>query len=162
MLEEVYVHFIDASTSKILYLFRDGKWSSATVVNNYTLHSDFQDYSFVVKALEIPQFKLKGGWDDGSWAFENDSLVLFQKTTMEVCNRSQLEGQKIFKSKDHLYYQVAEDSLKLEAVSFYTQAANILLMENNLAGKKVRVNKVFGNGTVYKNFDVDKLIEIRN
>lgn len=162
MLEDVYVHFIDANTSKLLYLFKDGKWSSATVVNNYTLHSDSQDYSFVMKALETPQFTAKGDWDNGRWALENDSLVLFHQTKMELCNQSHLEGQKILESKDHLYYHVAENSLKLDAVSFYTQAANIFLIENNLEKKNIRVNKVFGNGTVYKNFEEDKPIEIRN
>ena len=161
MLEDVYVHFIDANTSELLYLFKDGKWSSATIVNNYTLHSDLQDYSFVTKALETPQFKVKNGWHEGRWALQNDSLVLFHKSAVEVCNRSCSE-YRIFESTDHLFYHVAEQSLKLEAVSFYTQAANLFLLENNLAEKRIRVNKTFGNGTVYKNFDQDKPIEITN
>ena len=162
MLEDVYVHFIDASTSELLYLFKDGKWRSATIINNYTFHSDLQDYSFVEKALETSQFKVKNGWNEGKWIFQEESLVLFHQTMMEVCNRSESGSQTIFESKDHLYYHVAENSLKLDAVSFYTQAANLFLMENNLAEKKIRVNKIFGNGTVYKNFEDDKPIVISN
>ena len=128
MLEDVYVHFIDASTSELLYLFKDGKWSSATVLNNYTLHSDKLDYSFVEQALDGSQFIAGNGWKEGQWVIEEDSLVLHQNTMTEKFKRSEICTQTIFQNNEHLYYHVIEDSMKLDAISFYNQAANLFTM----------------------------------
>jgi len=158
---DVYVHFIDESTSKLLYLLNDGQFISATVINAYTIESRKPRPAIGKTSSISSQFYIKKGWKKGEWVIENDRLHLSGTQCMEVCDIQVKNSQCSFRSDTHEYFQVTLPAMKLDAISFYTQLINRKIMLGNLSNKNIRVNKVFGNGTVYKNFQ-HKPIEISN
>ena len=58
------------------------------------------------------------------------------------------------KSETLVYYEIRNPQLVEEAVSFYSQITNRLIMKSNILHKKISVNDSgFGKDTVYKNLD---------
>ncbi len=159
-LHALYVHYIDHSTSKLLYLFKDNKCISAIVVNNFTRNCDDPEHSIPKRGSTPYQFNIIQGWQPGTWVIQSGKLYLSHNGLKEVCSSRILEGQELFQDEKHLYYPVAEASMKLEAISFYTETKNRQRMVDNLFDKKIQVNCTFGKGVVYKNFNEDEPIEI--
>jgi hypothetical protein len=159
-LKALYVHYVDPSTSVLLYLFTDTTWKAAKVVNNYTLHSNKPEYSFVEEVPAGSHFTASDGWQKGTWHLAENSLHLTGESMPEICNRSVFNREEVFESTKHRYYRVNENSLKFDAVSFCTQSENLAILDKNLATKKIRVNESFGNGVVYKNFQENIALKI--
>jgi hypothetical protein len=108
----------------------------------------------------LSQYELPLGWQSGTWSARFGGLHLSYDNEIEVCNRNSQNGQEIFQSEQHAWYLVGDNTLKLEAISFFTEMKNREQMISNLSNHRIRVNEEFGKGIVYKNFDQHKPIEI--
>lgn len=157
----VYVHYIDESNSKLLYLLNDGQFISAIVTNAYTAETRQPRMATEENAVITSQFQIKDDWHYGQWTQVRDHLHLSEISCIEVCKRRLINGQLSFQSDRHEYFEVTRSGMRLDAISFYTQISNRKMMLANLSGKNIRVNRIFGNGTVYKNF-LEEPIEILN
>ena len=155
-IENILVHFIDPHKSKLLYLLADGSFRTATVVNMFTINSDqpfkiVQDHSY-----PTIHFNIEGDWECGTWSLVDQELRLENGILSKTFHSRVSAGRRSFKGESHEYYQVTS-ALQLDAVIFYTQLHNRQIMMDNVARQRIRVNKVFGAGTVYKNFQNESI-----
>ena len=149
--ENVFVHFIDPDKSRVLYLLTDGSFKVATVVNRFTIHSDQPFKPIHDDSYPNLHFTLEGDWECGAWWLVDQKLRLETGVSSETLWGRISEGRQTFKGQRHEYFQVSK-ALQLDAILFYTQLRNRQLMMDNVAHQRIRVNTVFGGGTVYKNF----------
>jgi hypothetical protein len=159
-LRALYVHYIDPSTSELLYLFDGNKCINAIVVNKFTKNCDDPYYTIQNTDEFSSQFDIVEGWQPGTWVMESGKLYLSINELKEVCFSRSLKGYELFENEKHVYHPVTDNSMKLEAISFYTETKNRWQMMNNLYDKKIRVNHIYGKGVVYKNFNEHEPIKV--
>ena len=159
--QAVYVHYFDPHRSRLLYLLKDRKFITATIINKYTLNSELPDIAPTPGKYPQTQFEVENGWEQGEWSRQENQYLLKYNGESEVCHQVFTKSQSSLQSCSNTYFEVADTALKFNAIRFYTEHTNRSLMYSNLRSGKVKVNKCFGSGTVYKNFS-DTPIEIAN
>jgi len=122
--ENIYVHFIDADRSRLLYQLRDGRYVTASIVNMYTIGSRDPFATVEDEGYPLLHYNLEGNWEQGTWPMDHGNYTFHPVTP----------------------------SMRREAILFYTQLRNRQIMHDNLAHQRMSVNKTFGSGIVYKNF----------
>jgi hypothetical protein len=158
--DSLYVHFIDPCTSQLLLLFSNALFVTAEVQNNFLKNCD--DPQFVLNKNNRPrfQFSILNDWHRGSWSIQQNILHLLSANSEEVFHFEKINDQQSWKNTSRNFYRVVDHSMKLEAISFYTEIRNRQRMLNNVANKNIRPNREFGKGIVYKNFNNHQPIEI--
>lgn len=129
LLKELYIRYISAYSSELLFLFHDQSTMRGTMVNNLLfskltpgipLNFSYQ-YNFSI---------LEGSWISGAW--QNESL-------------DNIGGFKHF-------YRLESAHLREEALFFFHQISNRLIMEENTKGGVSTVKNITSNkGNLYKN-----------
>jgi hypothetical protein len=160
MLEGLYVHFIDPSTSELLYQFKDHTCLKGIIINSFTKNSNQPEITVPRNARFLPQFDLPQGWQMGNWTASAGQLQLSFEGGLHEYAMKISQGQQILSNHDRTYYLVTNDMMQLEAISFFTEMKNRDRMINNLSEKRIKVNSEFGKGIVYKNFNQHEPIAI--
>ena len=160
LLQGLYVHFIDPSTSELLYQFRDQSCLRGIIINKFTCNSDNPESTVPRNARFLSQFYLPNGWERGEWQGSPDKLQLSFDSTVHEYSKKISQGQEILSNHQRTYYRISNTALQLEAISFFTEMKNRDRMMNNLSEKRIKVNHLFGKGIVYKNFNQHEPIQI--
>jgi len=153
LLEGLYVHFIDPSTSELLYQFRDHTCLKGIIINSFTRNSNTPETAIPRNARFLSQFYLPQGWKMGRWYESADKLQLSFEDGKQEYSKKISQGQELISNQERTYYLVSNTTMQLEAISFFTEMKNRDRMINNLSEKRIRVNSEFGKGIVYKNFN---------
>jgi hypothetical protein len=165
-LHTLYVSHTNPYTSDILFLYKDHKTETGTLIDNTQLEShNFQnaykkrEYRFELSRKDID-------WHCGSWEedllkdiitldFENGDRQLFRK----YMNNG---SHSLCRQTDQKTFFPIRDPVNIENISTFNYMLNSrAIMEKNLQEKIIRVNPDgFGKGIVFKNFDTDIKIEL--
>lgn len=135
-LKELYIRYITAYSSELLFLFHDNTTKHGTMVNNFLfsklepdipINFSFQ-YNFSIQ---------ENSWTSGTWQTEGPSNI------------------SNFKS----FYKLESKQLCEDALFFFHQISNRLIMEENTKkGISIVKNKTKKKGNLYKNFSHEPLI----
>jgi hypothetical protein len=158
-LHSIYIHYIDFSTSNLLFLFINNSFKSGTITNNYTSYTR-EEFAFTRPDYTSYQFELANGeWEDGHWTITEKQLTLFNNKKKISYKKSSMNNQELFENSKKIYYKVTANSMISEAIYFFMQISNRIKMSDNLSKENVKVNRSFGNGMVYRNFENKMIIK---
>ncbi|SDF79324.1 Glycosyl transferase family 2 [Pedobacter terrae] len=127
---DFFIRYINAYTSELLFLFQDGTTKSATMINNFVYNS--LERKINSNSLQHYHFSiLEKSWVNGQWAgSEQDQLT-------------QHPG----------FYKIESETLREEALFFFHQLSNRLIMDENTKKGLIKVkNKRIHKGNLFKNF----------
>ena len=152
------LNYINYSSSNIIFLFTERCFEMATIVDNYVEQA--HDYHAALRPAVKPEYEfsiLQKNWIKGSWQQDDHQLRLQPSgSSPEILLVTQDDYGSFIHADDYgtIYYPVEDDDMIEEALFFHSQISNRIIMKENLAQKKIRVNEnEFGSGEVYKNFD---------
>ena len=156
----LYVHFVDPSTSELLFLLSNARFILGVIQNNYIKNCDDPDIIFRKKNRTDFQFNILNNWQHGRWLIADNRLYLFRNEGQEILQKGMIGDDRVWKNTSRIFYSVQETAMQLEAMTFYTETKNRDRMLNNVTNKNIRPNHEFGKGIVYKNFNEHEPIEI--
>ncbi|HCN83945.1 MAG TPA: hypothetical protein DIT07_10060 [Sphingobacteriaceae bacterium] len=159
----LYVNYLTPASTDFLFLFKDGICRKGILVNN-----DSFDYTSPFTQLKRSQLKYEysiyeDAWIAGIWngdeqrieirinANSSDTLIWDKKKNCFVLQSNHSRKQ---------FYRLTDLSLIEEAIMFFSQVSNRLVMSGNKLAGKIAVNDGFGRDTVYKNFNDNNPIVI--
>lgn len=166
-IQAIYIDQVDpvnAIQSKVLFLFKDQTFRSGTIVNNLIRSAWDPVHAQLFSARKYQfQFELvEENWVDGNWQEGNEGIALLHKEG-GVKDTLRYNGKQILNSATdrQIFYQVVNSDLLDKLVYFEMDYSNRMVMLNNEKRRNVKVNKgVFGQGTVFRNFDYDTPIYV--
>lgn len=154
-LDALFIRYISPVKSEFLFLFKDGTSSRATIINNYQIDSDIIRESW--RAKPAYEFSLSETyWNLGKWRLLSNVLMIAEDLR-NFNFISEISGNLLLERNDaqkpYEYKKIWDESIIIQAVMFYSQLLNRVIMEDNVRNGIVVVNASFGKDTVFKNFD---------
>jgi len=156
----LHVHFIDPTTSELLFLLHDDRTITGVIQNNYIKNCDDPEIIFRKKNRTDFQFNILNNWQQGRWSVKDDCLHLVGSDKEEVLQKERIGNEQLWKTNNRTFYPIQETSMQLEAMTFYTETKNRQRMLSNMTNKNIRPNSEFGKGKVYMNFNQHEPLEI--
>lgn len=150
----IYVHYINHSSSKLLYLFKNLNYFIGKIGDNRLVNSLSKENIFPENHKHEYQYSLFGDqWEKGKWQMEHQKIMLGNtKTFVKEENTLYANGEK--------YKKVHEKEEISGLIMFYSQINNRMRMMNNKKNKSLVVNKIsFGKANLAKNYDTTILIK---
>ncbi|RYE52120.1 MAG: hypothetical protein EOP48_17135 [Sphingobacteriales bacterium] len=172
-LHSVYIRYINAATSTILFLFKNGLYQRTTIIHNFQKY-DSIDFAFQRPGRDDDKFDIDtddseiGEWHCGSHGTlqltaNGISKVVQLSKFDQLCKGLQtaaLPGSAPYSKGKQAYHPISEETLINDAAYFVAQISNRTRMAQNLANANIRPNAVFGKGRVTRNFDERNIIEV--
>lgn len=161
-LKDLFLNYLSPSSTEFLFLFRDNKFKRGTLIDNMT----FQ-YAEPINELKRSQLKytysiFQDSWKDGIWSGNESELILkednhlTEKLVFDEARNCFTTGSDNTNSN---FYKLSDPSLIQDAVMFFSQTTNRIIMDKNKLEQQVIVNHGnFGMGIVYKNFEQKPII----
>ncbi len=150
---------VSTAKSELLFFFKNWEFKRGTMINNLAFNSSLGE---IIKQPEFEYSISQTSWVEGHWVQRKNGInLIYQGNEVEhlvydaKCKGLVAEGS----SGLICYEEVRGKDFKEEAVSFYSQITNRLVMEANRSERNIFANKSgYGRGTVFKNFDYQKPI----
>lgn len=149
---KLFICYLTPSASVLSILFKDNFFYEGTIVNRLNLNTDKPElvqnspqYDYGIKETDW----IKGEWRQAGSAFTflydvGETKILKPTNTVNVFQTA---------NSNNSYYEITDKSLVEDALFFYSQLTNRIVLEKNAADKNYKVNNSdFGKDTVYKNF----------
>lgn len=150
-IHEFFVKYKTPSESEILFLYNDRSFQLGTLEDNSAINSRNYKYAFIQRN-DLYEFKRKEeSWKDGVWNEESGYYYLSKKRFKKI--RENEYELLISENNSETYYLIRDKDILKEIGGFKFAYLSRSVMEKNLKDKISIVNKEFGKGLVYKNFD---------
>jgi hypothetical protein len=156
-LRSILVKYISYSSSQLLFLFNNNTYATGTIIDNFSCAATNK---YVELSDEKPEYEFslaESNWQEGGWQMHNDRIEL---SSADYHQRLWYENGCYSDGVQKFYEINLKSNLVEEGIFFYSQVKNRLKMQSNLKNKAVAINKEFGIGTVYKNFDFQHSIKL--
>ncbi|TJZ50073.1 hypothetical protein FAZ15_21830 [Sphingobacterium olei] len=129
-LKDLYIRYINGYSSQLLFLFHDYTTMSGTMINNI-LFSKLGANTPSNFSLRYNYSILENSWESGVWSTDG---------TRKISNLKN-------------FYRIESKYLREEAMFFYHQISNRMIMEENTRkGISFVKNEIQKKGNLYKNF----------
>jgi len=129
-LKDLYIRYITGYSSELLFLFQDHTTMSGTMINNLFYNK--------LEPIKPPNFSLRYNFS-----------ILEDSWVSGVCPNNDESKSSDFKG----FYRITSKQLREDALFFFHQISNRLIMEENTRKKISTVkNKTTQKGNLYKNF----------
>jgi len=153
--EKTYISYVNPYTSRILLMCKDFTFAQYTLIDNRQLNLYVGFSEDENQTLdEKKQIVLGADSQKGRWRQENDNIILIQNNHTTRFKQEDLE----FPFQHQTYYVVTNNDLQTEIILLLSFAINLNYVRQS---KEKPVNsKGFGKGTVFKNFSVNKAINL--
>lgn len=148
-LDKMLISYISPAKSKIFFLWKDLNCTMGTMVSYNNLKmldnntSVFNKYEFGIE---------EGKWIHGKWTDGKDHISFTSEDSLVIEMIVRAEDRFVTKNGDSFVWS---KDLKLieEAIFFFHQTSNRIIMEENLNTRRFKVNETgYGVDNVYKNF----------
>lgn len=151
-----YFHYITPTETQILVLYKDHSYKSGTFIDSSAVDSDNPQFSYLIRDIYFEITMKEVNCEEGTWKDSGDYLVFPTEclTKGRVNDFDTLFSETLNKT----FYRITDPNIIQDMENFMHLYPGMAIMEQNLRNKKIVVNKEFGNGRVYKNFDSEKLI----
>lgn len=157
----------DVPNVKLLILFNDLTYKTGTIVNNVRKAQTDSDYARRYEARKYRfQFELEEVyWTEGYWKEGVPDLVLSdnKQDSIQTFQKLLLNNWKALKNEQEqvVYYHVTDRDMLNKIAYFEMDYNNRLVMLDNCEKKKIVVNNgIFGQSTVYRNFNYETAIPV--
>jgi glycosyltransferase involved in cell wall biosynthesis len=132
-IQSVWVSYLNPAESEMLFLFAGGEFFRFTIVSNRALHAAKKEFAFV------------------------ENLSHFEYSIKD----NRITNGRFVEQPGETFYRITDPDLIMEAIFFFSQLRNRIKMAENDAKELIAVNKGrFGNGMVFKNFDLKNPIQL--
>jgi len=139
----VYLSYLTAATTEILYLFSDGIFARGTLIDNRVFPFEMPLAPLRELQMRYEYSIYEDGWLKGRWKETNGEIDLYHGSKIERLNRRR-------------FYEVEDEGLIIQSLMFYSQLENRIIMDKNKLDGQVGTNpEAYGAGVVYKNFEYD-------
>lgn len=165
-LRALFLNYLSPSSTEFLFLFTDKKFKRGTLIDNIS----FQ-YAEPMTDLKTSQLKytysiFEDSWIDGNWN-GNESELLLKEDNSITKKLIFDEERNCFTlgsgNTNQSFYRLSDPGLIQDAVMFFSQITNRMIMDKNKLDKHVIVNPSdFGMDVVYKNFGPKPVINNLN
>ncbi len=130
-LQALFVEKINYQQAKIIFIYKDLNYESATIADS--IYTQFENQDYFVKPLEVL----------------NRYFIIEKTIEKGVFNAELTKNAYIIEKKETI----------ISVINFYSQLTNKLRFMDNFHNKRIVVNtESFGSGTVIKNFNNSKPI----
>lgn len=148
-LSEMLISYISPAKSKLVFLWKDQRYTMGTMVSNENVRllgnstGTVSKYSFDVEE----QY-----WSEGQWTHEKKQIH-FNGAHRFIFDRSKTSDSWHLNGSGQVFYKIKNPRLIEDAIFFYHQTSNRAVMEDNLKAGRFRVNEPgFGMDVVTGNF----------
>jgi len=158
-LKNVFLHYIDPTRSKILYIFKDNTFATGTLSNGVNIkHLEEQrksSFEFSRNGIYVVEYK----WTIGTITTEHIGETAFLNEQLDTIysSESTTDGDTLLlkdNSCELKFHALKNTSLLEMILLFYSEIHNGAKMVENINLKIIKPNDVqLGRGIVYKNFD---------
>jgi len=149
-LSGMYVKYISASESEVLFLYNNQCFDKGTVIDNYTAGSENYIYAYAPRKDHFEYSLKETSWLTGVWQ-KNNNVIIFStgdKFSLDE-NTKHLTREN---EADTFYHIIDTETVKSVLTFqhfFYTRSIMEESLKNNIA---IVNNAKFGKATVFKNF----------
>lgn len=148
----LYVHYINASESELLYLFDNHTFSIGKITDHNTLQSGKK-----LNMLKNLSCELKdSNWVNGDW-HSSGNMIYFTDEVSEKSTGNLTYQSSVLKSihvNDKCFYLVTNPKIVSSVQHSFSILSNRYKTRQNILQKIIEANKGnFGEGEVFKNFD---------
>lgn len=164
--ERLFFNYLTPISTDFLFLFKDKTFRRGLAVIN-------SSYAFSGSRSELQKMQakyeysiLEEGWITGRWRMKDKIISLIYLNGGEECLYAcevdhPLSYTMRRKNGSDRYYEILDHRMIEDAIFFYCGINNRILKDQNLLQQKSVVNEGgFGRGTIYKNFDYGRAINI--
>lgn len=152
-LERLLIRYLSPAQSQLFFLFENDVVYMGTMINNnvydaiFSHGRDKKNYKYNFSIAE-------NAWEYGVWENDNDTICLKTISHELLLHRKNEDETSLFFSDDISYHEIANKRLREEALFFFHQISNRIIMEQNLLQKKYRVNEQgYGKAKVVQGFN---------
>ena len=156
-LKNIFLHYIDPTRSKILYVFRDDTFATGTLSSGVNKRAD--DQRSILEFSRNGIYVIEHKWALGKIIFHQTGKTVFlNEQSQPVYYSENLAEVDTLLLKDHsseLIFHALKDAPLIEMMLlFYSEIDNGAKMVANTTLKIIKPNNAsIGKGVVYKNFD---------
>ncbi|TCD01261.1 glycosyltransferase [Pedobacter psychroterrae] len=144
-LTALYINYISPSQSEMIFLFNNYEFMRGSIVNVMSYKAF---YDIKVRMNSDHKYSLLGNaWLSGQWRSFGEGLTLSTKYGTSLLQSQDSGSEVLMESNNVLFYKINNRKLLQDALFFFHQISNRLIMENNLLTKKLTVN-INGSGLV--------------
>jgi glycosyltransferase involved in cell wall biosynthesis len=154
----LYFKFLTPFSTEVLFLLRNNTYCMATIIDNhrFSVHNS-------VNKVELQSYEfslLSDKWERGTWDLRKNNLTIV-RTNGEDLNYLVDDGKKTLSNGSNIFIECLNEQMMDTAILFLSETTNRSIMDDNLQKQKVSVNQSgFGNGIVFKNFDLNTPIVV--
>lgn len=161
LINNIYAFYIQYKTpveSKILLLYKNRQFECGTLIDNFSLKSGDPESAYL-QSDSLYEFNRKETkWEQGVWD-EDDNHFYLPEGELRKSKTDELDVLHATNDAE-AYWHITDGAIIEDIINFKFTYTSRSVMEQNLKNKKIIVNKSFGNGMVYKNFNAEQPIYI--
>lgn len=156
-IQSLFMNYLDPCLTEVLILYRNGRFIMGAIKDNVTMNCNLCDVPYSIKRCMDEKYRITiEYWREGSWDDVENGIIL------------NIQGENIFGEKnqkglscfDFQYYKVVDIELVVDVVMILAEALNFLRVKQ-FVKNPISINpNGFGIGTVYKNFDYSRKIDL--
>jgi hypothetical protein len=155
-LQKAYISYINPYTSNILFQYKNFTFAQYTLIDNlhFNLYTDFSGNK-IGFFDERKHITVEKDFQKGIWHQNNDEITLIQNDYTIVFNQETSE----FIYQNRTYYAITDNNLLTEIMLSLSLAINSHRIQHISKEKSIN-EQGFGKGTVFKNFNIHKAINL--
>ncbi len=163
-LSALFVNYLTPSSTEFLFLFADMKFKRGTLIDNMTFQYVRPMTDFKKSQLKYSYSIFEDTWISGIWNENENELILKEDhniTTNFIFDEEKSCLTFCSDAINQRFYRLSAPGLIQDAVMFFSQITNRMIMDKNKLDKEVVVNpSEFGIDVVYKNFGAEPVIQL--
>lgn len=151
----LYIRYLTPASSQIIILFEKQHFAFATIQNNFEVNME-NIHKSSQRREKFEYSIIESEWMEGDWQKEGNNIVL-SKNNKEIkriaVGEDQLPDDKMLANALPCFSQINSTYLIGEALFFFSQLKNRMIMESNQRDHIIAVNaNGFGKATLFMNF----------
>jgi hypothetical protein len=159
-LAELYVNYLTPASTCLLFLFKNKSCAKGILIDNDAFNYEMPLTKLKKSQLNYDYSLYEDKWLNGTWRKSDRGIEL--KLMSHASERLTYDNQeKCFISVTDTarkFFRLNDPDLTENAVMFFCQMTNRLIMAENKIQNKITVNLDFGRGNVFRNFNSSELI----
>jgi glycosyltransferase involved in cell wall biosynthesis len=156
-LTALLVNYLSPSSTDFLFLFNNGEYKRGIVIDPKTYAYSEPLTELQKSQIKYPQSTLNASWLLGEWSGNESEITLESKEGLQERLYFNEEKKCFISGSDtevSNFYKIHNRMFLQQAIMFYSQFTNRIIMHQNKIERRVVVNEPeFGKDLVYKNFD---------
>ncbi len=146
--------YLTPASTEFLFLFRDKICRKGILINNETFSYPSPLTDLKKSQLNYEYSIYEDIWEEAEWNSNAEKIIVQTRDdsiTLYFNNEKKCLVQESNQTRKEFYHLTDPDLIQ-DAIMFFSQVSNRIIMTANKIEKRIAVNNDFGRDIVYKNF----------